>query len=144
MGMAMLAAAGGNLGSQLGSGLGSMAGDLLGFKSSSDLFIGVLQSRTVLDDVINKFNLRKVYSDRRIEDAREDLQEKTTVSADRKSGIITIEVVDRNPRQAAAMAGEYINELNRVVTQLNTSSAHRERVFLGGAFDSGQTGSRNC
>ncbi len=28
------------------------------------------------------------------------------------------------------MAGEYISELNRVVTELNTSSAHRERVFL--------------
>jgi capsule polysaccharide export protein KpsE/RkpR len=28
------------------------------------------------------------------------------------------------------MAGEYVSELNRVVTELNTSSAHRERVFL--------------
>jgi uncharacterized protein involved in exopolysaccharide biosynthesis len=28
------------------------------------------------------------------------------------------------------MAGEYVYELNQVVTQLNTSSAHRERVFL--------------
>jgi uncharacterized protein involved in exopolysaccharide biosynthesis len=28
------------------------------------------------------------------------------------------------------MAGEYASELNWVVTQLNTSSAHRERVFL--------------
>jgi uncharacterized protein involved in exopolysaccharide biosynthesis len=130
MGMAMLAAAGGNIGSQLGSGLGSMAGDLLGLKSSSDLFIGVLQSRTVLDDVINKFDLKKVYSDRRMEDAREDLQKNTNVSADRKSGIIEIQVVDKSPTRAAAMAGEYVNELNQVVTLLNTSSAHRERVFL--------------
>jgi capsule polysaccharide export protein KpsE/RkpR len=30
------------------------------------------------------------------------------------------------------MAGEYVEELNRVVTELNTSSAHRERVFLEG------------
>jgi hypothetical protein len=58
-GMAMLAAAGGNLGAQLGSGLGSVAGDLLGLKSSSDLFIGILQSRTVQDDLINKFDLKK-------------------------------------------------------------------------------------
>jgi len=130
IGMAMMAAASGNIGSQIGSSLGSMAGDLLGLKSSSDLFIGILQSRTVQDDVINKFDLRKVYSDRRMEDAREDLGKNTGFSADRKSGIITIQVVDKSPTRAAAMAGEYINELNQVVTLLNTSSAHRERVFL--------------
>jgi len=130
MGMAMMAAASGSLGSQLGSNLGSMAGDLLGLKSSSDLFIGILQSRTVLDDVINKFDLKRVYWDRRMEDAREDLQKYTSVNADRKSGIITIEVVDKSPTRAAAMAAEYVNELNQVVTELNTSSAHRERIFL--------------
>ena len=130
MGMAMMAAASGNVGSQLGSSLGSMAGDLLGLRSSSDLFIGILQSRTVLDDVINKFDLRKIYSDRRMEDARQDLGKNTSLSADRKSGIITIQVVDKSPTRAAAMAEEYINELNQVVTLLNTSSAHRERVFL--------------
>jgi uncharacterized protein involved in exopolysaccharide biosynthesis len=130
MSMAMMAAASGALGSQVGSSLGSVAGDLLGLKNSSDLFIGILQSRTVLDDVINKFDLKKVYSDRRMEDAREDLQKYSNFAADRKSGIITIEVVDKSPTRAAAIAGEYINELNQVVTKLNTSSAHRERVFL--------------
>lgn len=130
MGLAMLAAAGGNLGSQLGSGLGSVAGDLLGLKSSSDLFIGILESRTVQDDLIHTFNLQSLYSDRRIEDAREDLAKRTNLSVDRKSGILTIQVTDRSPQRAAAMAGEYASELDRVVTQLNTSSAHRERVFL--------------
>jgi uncharacterized protein involved in exopolysaccharide biosynthesis len=130
MGMAMLSATTGGIGSQLGSSLSSMAGDLLGLKNSSDLFIGILQSRTVQDDLINKFNLKKVYWDPRIEDARKDLDKHTTLSADRKSGIISIQVVDHSPQRAAAMAGEYVSELNWVVTQLNTSSAHRERVFL--------------
>jgi uncharacterized protein involved in exopolysaccharide biosynthesis len=133
-GLAVLSAAssgiGGQLGSGLGSGLGSIAGDLLGLKNSSDLFIGILQSRTVQDDLINKFNLKKVYWDRRMEDTRKDLGKHTTLSADRKSGIIEIQVVDHSPQRAAAMAGEYVSELNRVVVQLNTSSAHRERVFL--------------
>ena len=130
MGMAMMAAASGSIGSQVGSSLGSMAGDVLGLKNSSDLFIGIMQSRTVLDDVINKFDLKKVYSDRRMEDAREDLGTNTSISSDRKSGIITIQVMDKSPTRAAAMAGEYVYELNQVVTLLNTSSAHRERVFL--------------
>jgi len=129
MGLAMMAASS-TIGSQLGSGLGSMAGDLLGLKNSSDLFIGVLQSRTVQDDLINKFNLRSVYWDRRMEDARVDLAKKTNLATDRKSGIITIQVTDKSPARAAAMAEEYVSELNLVVTELNTSSAHRERVFL--------------
>jgi uncharacterized protein involved in exopolysaccharide biosynthesis len=138
LGLAMLAAGGsGGVGSQLGSGLGSMgsglgaiAGNLLGIKNSSDLFVGILQSRTVQDDLIGKFDLKKVYTDRKMEDARDDLDKHTDFSADRKTGIITIEVVDKKPERAARMAGEYLNELNLVVTQLNTSAAHRERVFL--------------
>lgn len=130
MGMAMMAAASGTISSQLGPNLGSMAGDLMGLKNSSDLFIGILRSRTVQDDLINKFDLKKIYWDRRMEDAREDLDKHTDFSTDRKSGIISIQVTDRNPQRAAAMAGEYVSELNRVVIELNTSSAHRERVFL--------------
>ena len=83
------------------------------------------------DDLINKFNLKRVYWDSRIEDARIDLGKHTDVFSDRKSGIITIQVTDTSPERAAAMGREYISELNQVVIQLNTSSAHRERVFLG-------------
>ncbi|HXP82283.1 MAG TPA: GNVR domain-containing protein [Verrucomicrobiae bacterium] len=130
-GVAMLAAAAtSRTGSGLGSGLGSIAGDLLGLKSSGELFVGILQSRTVQDDLINKLNLRKVYWDRYLEDARRDLDKNTEISEDRKSGIITIRVTDKNPQRAAALAQEYVSELNRIVISLNTSSAHREREFL--------------
>lgn len=133
-GMAMLAAAAGsatsNLGSAAGSSLGGIAGGLLGIKNSGDLFIGVLRSRTVEDDLVNKFNLRKVYWDRYYEDARKDLEKKTDITPDRKSGIISIRVTDGDRRRAAAMVQEYVDELNRVMSDVNTSSAHRERVFL--------------
>lgn len=136
-GMALLSAAlGGRGGSDSGSGsglnLGAVAGDLLGMKTSSDLFIGILQSRTVEDDLIDRFNLRKVYWDRYYKDARADLERRTDITTDRKSGIITILVSDRDPKRAAAMGTEYIHELDRLVAQVNTTSAHRERVFLEG------------
>lgn len=127
-GMAMLAALSGKAGGTIG-GLGAQ---LLGLKTTGDLFIGILQSRTVEDDLIGKFNLRKLYSDKRLEDARTELAKRTGVSQDRKSEIITISVTDRNPQRAQQMAEEYVTELNSVVTNLNTSSAHRERVFLEG------------
>ena len=125
-GLAAIAA----LTSRIGVSLGSLGTDLLGMKTSADLFAAVLLSRTVQDDVINKFDLRKVYGVRRWVDARKILTRKTDISIDRKSGVLTIEVTDHDPKRASAMAQEYVAQLNNVVTQLNTSSAHRERVFL--------------
>ncbi len=113
-----------------GSDLGLLAGDFLGMKSSGALFIGVLSSRSVQDHLINKFDLRKVYWVSLYKKARKKLSKNTEIGEDRKSGIITITVTDRDKYRAASMANEYVVELNRVVNQLNTSAAHRERVFL--------------
>lgn len=115
----------------LGKGdMGAIGGELLGVKTSGDLFMGVLRSRTVEDDVIDKFDLRKVYGTQRYQDARSVLETRTDITSDRKSAIITIKVSDHDRNRAAAMAREYVEALNRVVITLNTSSAHKERVFL--------------
>jgi uncharacterized protein involved in exopolysaccharide biosynthesis len=115
-----------------GGALSGIASNVLGTKSSGALFIGILESRTVKDALISEFNLRKVYGARRWQKARSDLESHTDIRDDRKSGIISISVTDKSPQRAAAMAAAYVTELNRVVTHLNTSSAHRERVFLEG------------
>ena len=125
-GMAMMAA----MAARAGGGLGSMAGDLLGMKSSGALLVGVLRSQTSRDRLIQQFDLRKVYGKRLVVDARTKLDENTSISEDRKSGIITISVTDRSPRRAADLANAYVNQLNSLVAELSTSSAHRERVFL--------------
>jgi capsule polysaccharide export protein KpsE/RkpR len=131
-GLGMLAAMAGRSGS---AGLGGIAGDLLGVKSSGALFVGILGSETVQDRLIDEFRLMKVYHDRKIEDARKDLAERTEVSEDRKSGIITIGVTDHDPKRAAGMAKAYVGELDRLVAQVSTSSARRERIFLEGRLE---------
>jgi capsule polysaccharide export protein KpsE/RkpR len=127
----------------LGKSGGDMAGigaELFGLKTSGDLFVGVLHSRTVADELINKFDLRKVYGNSRYEDARKNLESHTEVSSDRKSGIITLQVSDKSPDRAAAMGREYVEALNRIVITLNTSSAHKERVFLEERLNEVQAG----
>jgi capsule polysaccharide export protein KpsE/RkpR len=111
-------------------GIGGLAGDLLGTKTSGALFVGVVQSQTVQDRLIQQFNLMHVYHDGKIEDARKDLADHTDVSEDRKSGIISIAVTDHDPRRASAMAKSYVDELDRLVAQVSTSAARRERIFL--------------
>jgi capsule polysaccharide export protein KpsE/RkpR len=125
-GMASMLAALGKAGGELGA-LGT---DLFGVRTSSDLFVGVVHSRTVQDRLVNTFDLRKVYGVSRWDSARKMLENRTDVSSDRKSGIITIAVSDRSPQRAADMAHEYVASLDRVVVTLNISSAHKERAFL--------------
>lgn len=125
-GLAMAAAA---LSSGAG-GLGSMASEMLGLKSNSDIFVGILSSRTVQDKLIQEFDLKELYGARRMEDARIQLAEHTGFAVDRKSQIITISVTDHDPKRAAAIGEAYVAELNRLVTELSTSSARRERLFL--------------
>jgi uncharacterized protein involved in exopolysaccharide biosynthesis len=115
-----------------GGGIGAIAGDLLGMKNSGALFVGILQSQTVQDRLIDQFNLNKVYREKKIEDTRKELDKHTDLSEDRKSGIITIKVTDHDPNRAAAMARAYVGELDRLVAQVSTSSARRERIFLEG------------
>jgi uncharacterized protein involved in exopolysaccharide biosynthesis len=112
------------------TGAGLIGGDLLGMKSSGALFVGILGSRTVQDRLVERFDLKKVYGVRLEETARRQLAENTILSEDRKSGIITITVTDGSAQRAAAMGNAYTEELNRLVAELTTSSAHRERVFL--------------
>jgi uncharacterized protein involved in exopolysaccharide biosynthesis len=112
--------------------LSGIAGDLLGAKNSGALFVGVLNSRTVADRLIDEFDLLHVYHDSKMEDARDDLGSHSEITEDRKSGILSIAVTDHNPRRAAAMAQAYVSELDKLVSQLSTSSARRERVFLEG------------
>jgi len=110
--------------------LAGLAGDALGLKSSGSLFIGILTSATLEQRMVERFGLQKVYWEGLEEDARRKLEERTSISEDRKSGIITIDVTDRDPQRAAAMAQAYVEELDRLVAELSTSAAHRERVFL--------------
>jgi len=131
-GLGLLAAMAGKAGT--GSGVsgfgGGIASDLLGVKSSGALFVGIVASQTVQDRVIRDFDLQRVYGNSKIEDARNNLAEHTDIGEDRKSGIITIGVMDRDPKRAAAMAHAYVDELDRLVAQVSTSSARRERIFL--------------
>src|SRR6267143_1177243 len=125
-GILMMAA----MAAKAGGGLGTVAGDLPGLKSSGALFIGVLRSQTSQDRIIDQFDLRKIYGKQLVIDARTKLDENTSISEDRKSGIITISVTDHSPQRAAAIANAYVNQLNSLVSKVSTSSAHRERVFL--------------
>lgn len=126
-----------NMASQLGgSPMAAFAGSALGMQSTGSLFVGVVQSRTARENLVQQFNLRSVYGIPRFhlraseEDALKELERNTEVSEDRKSGIITISVTDSSPERAAGLAAGYVDQLNKLIATLSTSAAGRERMFL--------------
>lgn len=110
----------------------SAAADLLDLKTSGALFISLLNSDRVSDHLIDRFDLRGVYWVKTYRAARKKLASRTQISEDRKSGVLTIVISDHDRQRAAALARAYVDELNSMVTELNTSAAHRERIFLEG------------
>lgn len=117
-------------GGSAGLGLGLDPSTLLGLKTPGAFFIAVLESRTVQDHLVEKFDLRTHYSKKYRQDARKKLDHNTDIEEEKKSGVITISVTDWDPQFAAMLVRSYIEELNRVAADLNTSAAHREREFL--------------
>ena len=123
--LAALSARAGNFGA-----LGSLASGLLGVRSTTFLFISLLQSGTISGQLVHDFHLQNVYHKRYAIDAAKTLARHTTITDDKKSGVITIEVSDHDPVRARDIAQAYLDELNRVVIQTSTSSAHQERLFI--------------
>jgi len=112
------------------SALGALAGDLNGGHSTAALFTGLLRSGTISGHLIDRFQLMEVYHKRYHIDAAKRLARNTEISEDKKSGILTIEVKDTDPRRARDIVQAYLDELNKLVTQTTTSTAYRERVFI--------------
>jgi uncharacterized protein involved in exopolysaccharide biosynthesis len=112
------------------SALTGVASSILGKTDTGYIAIGILRSRTVQDDLINQFDLRRVYHIRLYVDTRKRLVRKTSIEQDQKSGNIVISVMDRDPKRAQDMVTVYIAELNKLTSSLSTSSARRERIFL--------------
>lgn len=114
----------------------SLAGGLMSTRTPAGTYIAILYSHTAQDDIINRFDLRRVYHRKLYFDTRRILAERTAIVEDKKSGIISIAVTDRDRYRARDLAEAYIEELDKLVNKVSTSSARRERIFLEGRLQS--------
>ena len=124
---------GSNLAAQLlgqAGGLIAMAGGAAGVKSQGELFVEMVKSRTVLDRMVDRFDLLNRYRKRYRQDARKKLLESIMVREDRKSGIILLTVEDRDPKRASDMANAFVEELRSLAGGLAISEAGQRRMFF--------------
>jgi len=108
----------------------SMGSAALGFRTPGAIFTGILESRSVQESLVTRFDLVHYYKTQFIEDACRQLAAATAIHEDPKSGIITISVTGKDPVFVSKIAQGYVEELDHVVTHNSTSSARRERIFL--------------
>ena len=127
-GAAVIAALAGKA-SGLGA-LGGLAGGLLGSHETSSLFVDLLRSGRVTGHLIDRFQLQRVYHKRYRIDTVKYLVKHTSIVDDKKTGVITLTVDDTTPERARDLAQAYLDELNEVVVQTNTSGARQERMFV--------------
>ncbi len=121
----------GQLGSigALGS-LASLAGGSLGIKNPADMYVSLLQSRTVEDAMIQRFGLMKEYHVKKMSEARKAFEHHTTAVAGTKDGLIRLTVEDHDPKRAAELANGYVEEFRRLSASLAITEAARRRLFF--------------
>ena len=113
----------------LGS-LANLAGATAGVRTPADQFVALMQSVTVLDRLLDRFELIKVYESKFRVDARKELAGNSRVTLSKRDGIIAVEVDDESPQRAAQVANAYVEELRRLTSELAITEAQQRRVFF--------------
>lgn len=114
--------------SQLG-GLAGMAGSSLGIKNPNDLYIAMLKSRSLMEKVVKRVDLQKVYGQETLNGAMSALEGSAVISSD-KGGFIIVEVSDKDPQLAANLANIFIEELNKLLQTYSLTDAAQKRTFF--------------
>jgi uncharacterized protein involved in exopolysaccharide biosynthesis len=112
---------------QLGS-LAGLASTATGLKSPSEVYVGLLKSRTVADRLIDRFEIMKVKSIKTRADARKLLARISGITFG-KDGLIHIGVVSRVPKLSADLANAYVEELRNLSMQIAVTEAQRRRMY---------------
>lgn len=112
-----------------GGGAAGLAAGPLGLTSPSALYAGMLTGNTIFDRIIERFDLRRRNKEEYIEAARKALGTKTNITA-QKDGMIAIEVTDKDPTRAAAMANAFTEELDKLMQGLALQEAKNRLVFM--------------
>ncbi|MBL0729389.1 Wzz/FepE/Etk N-terminal domain-containing protein [Piscinibacter sp. HJYY11] len=112
----------------LGS-LGGLAGGIAA-KTPDELYVNLLKSDSVQRVLATRFDLYKRYEVETYEVMRRTLPKYVRVSSDKKSGVITLEVDDEDPKFAAELANAYAAELTKLLSRLAVSEAQQRRVFF--------------
>lgn len=120
-----------------GGGLSSLIGDFVQMPNfsdrvSSEQALIILQSRSMIDRVIDEFNLEEVYDLSVREYLRDTVSENTIINENREGGIgfspivsIDLSYLDKDPERAQEIAQFYIEQLEEIMVEINKSNTEK-------------------
>lgn len=122
----LTATAAGGMAQNLGIGLPGLPGIPT---TPTDIFVAILKSRVMADEVIARFHLMERYRERTMQGTREELLERVRISLS-KEKVIKVVVEDHDPQVAADMANFFVANLDRLNRTVNVSKAGQNRAFI--------------
>jgi uncharacterized protein involved in exopolysaccharide biosynthesis len=114
------------------SSLGALAGMVGGGggRASAEQLVALMQSATVQNRLIADFDLDRVYDTTYRFETRKLLRSFAQITADRRSGLITISVEDKSPERAAKLANAHVEQLRKITSELAITEAQQRRAFF--------------
>ncbi len=111
--------------------LGALAGLAGGgMKNPTDQYVSFMQSATVANRLIDAYQLMQVYELESREEARGKLSKHVRIDANKKDGLISVEVDDHDPKRAAALANGYVDQLRRLTSEFTITEAQQRRALF--------------
>ena len=112
------------------SGMGGLGGLVGAVKSPGEQYIAYMESNILRDQLIVKYKLQERYDEKYLENTRKVLKKKVKLISDKKTGLITIEVDDHDPKFAADLANDYVDSLSRMIGRMTLAEAKARRELL--------------
>ena len=118
--------------SQVLSGLAAISGGggFLSQKTDADVTIAILNTIALKNLVIKKFDLVKLLKQKDMELTRRSLASKVKFIPDMKSGFLEIDVDDKDPKLAAALANYYVIALGQMVSNISYGKSNNKYQFF--------------
>lgn len=111
---------------QLG-GLGGLVGGAI---ANQGKHMAYLDSDLLRDEIIQKFGLQKRWEHKFLTQTRSTLKAAVKIKDDKKTGLITLEFEDKDPKFAADVVNAYVAVLSRLLGEAAIEDARLRREFL--------------
>lgn len=111
--------------------LGALAG-LTGtsVKNPVDQYVSFMQSATIANRLVDRFKLTQAYNLTSLEEARRRLSKNVRIEANKKDGLVSVEVDDEDPTKAAALANNYVDQLRQLTSEFVLTEAQQRRALF--------------
>ncbi|MFC2170686.1 GumC family protein [Calditrichota bacterium] len=111
-----------------------LLGEMTGMENESRLIVAVMDSRRLMDKVINKFEWMKYYKLKHSEDAYKRFN-KNVIWETSEEGTFYVRVNDLTPERAAETVNFIVDELAKEYNNITVAHARNQRLFLEKRID---------